>query len=340
MNELSPEDIAHQQELLRIYRHTLAVYEQQEALHGRAYVPPFIVHGIQEAREHIAGIKKRLWHWGIAVPHNPSDTSSTSPSGVLNSDRYTILSTASKGGRAMVYMARDNMLRRNVFLKVAHQITKRQDFLREAQIAVKLNHPSIIRWHDLVQDSDGTVYGVQEYIRGSSLEQLKRKTLLKPSLIIKILIQVAEALHYGHCNGVLHLDLNLGNILVDAQGKAYVLDFGILNPEPGSIIGRRHYMAPETLLGVSDFKDPRTDIWNLGSIMYELLTGEHPFFNEGSLGANLQQLLRIPPQRPTILNNRVPQQLEIICLKCLSFERGDRYDTAALLATDLRQVLR
>jgi len=172
---------------------------------------------------------------------------SGSGSGALRAGRYVVENQIAVGGAAKIFMARDTVLNRRVVLKVAHSPTSGDAFAREASIAAQLRHPAIVTWYDFGRDENGKAYAVQEYIESKTLGKLHSSGRLSFSDSVRVLIDVAEALDFGHHKGFLHLDLNLDNILVDDTGHAHVLDFGVI--PVGMAGGRMAYMAPETLNG-------------------------------------------------------------------------------------------
>lgn len=265
-----------------------------------------------------------------------TDTESAPSSNQIG--RYKIEGDVAAGARARVVRAWDTLLNRPVMLKMAQDTNQAADFIREAQIAAQFRHPSLVAWYDVGCDDNGRVFAVQEYVEGSTLAKLYRSRTFSLTDRVNVLIEVAEALHHGHLTGHLHLDLNLDNILVDGAGRAHVLDFGALRPRPGSIVGRLAYIAPETMKGENDFKDGRTDVWNLGIVMYQVFTGRLPF--EGNLGELSESIVTEDPPPPASIDSTVPPVLNGICMKCLSKAKDGRYQSAKALADDLKSWLR
>jgi serine/threonine-protein kinase len=264
---------------------------------------------------------------------------------------YELLEEIGRGGMGVVYKARQKTLDRTVAVKMilathlaSPEHTRR--FQVEAWAAARLRHANITQIHDVGQHH-GQHYFTMEYIEGESLAQRIARQRLSFDEIVRLVSIVAQAVDHLHTHGVVHRDLKPSNILLDGDDQPYVTDFGLAKVfVPGSeatatgvIAGTPSYMAPEQASGRSSEVGPAADIYSLGAILYELLTGEPPFRQESPLDTLLDILGR-EPRWPRQLNPRVPHGLELICLKCLAKSPADRYRSAAALADDLERFAR
>jgi formylglycine-generating enzyme required for sulfatase activity len=262
--------------------------------------------------------------------------------------RYRVIRRLSEGGFGIVYLAEDQDLHRPVAIKVprrsafdsARQI---EMFLHEARMAARLSHPAIVAVYDVGRCQDGSIYIVLEYIDGKTLSDVMKAGELPLERMAGLLARVAEAVHHAHQRGLVHRDLKPANILVDSQGNPRVADFGLALHEDvqrlrlGEVEGTAPYMAPEQVRGETHLLDRRTDVWALGVILYQVLAGRKPF--SGATPEVIDEILYRDPRPPRLSDDRVPAELERICLKCLSKRMADRYATTAALAEDLRLFL-
>lgn len=264
---------------------------------------------------------------------------------------YELIREIGRGGMGVVYEAKQKGLDRSVAVKMilaghlaSPEIVRR--FQAEAKAAARLRHSNIVHIHD-VGCFNGQDFFAMEYIEGKSLEKPIADGPVEVSLAVRLISTVARAVEHLHQQGVLHRDLKPSNILLDAEGQPFVTDFGLAKvfaPDSettatGIIAGTPSYMAPEQASGRRAEVGPATDVYSLGAILYELLTGVPPFRAETALDT-LMEVLGSDPAMPRSLNPRIPRGLELICLKCLAKEPGERYTSAAALADDLDRFAR
>jgi tetratricopeptide (TPR) repeat protein len=271
---------------------------------------------------------------------------------------YEIRREIGSGGMGSVYLAvRVDDYHQQVALKVMRAGLATDELLQrfrtERQVLAGLNHPHIARLLDGGTAEDGLLYFVMEYIEGRPIDRHCNDQALSARDRARLLLPVCAAVEYAHRHTVVHRDLKPGNVLVTADGSPKVLDFGLakrLAPEPaagdraggrtetGVILGTPGYMAPEQAGGKSGETGPAADVWALGAILYELLTGRPPFRADTPLDT-LMQVLREEPVPPSRLHPKLPRDLETVCLKCLQKEPHKRYPSARALGDDLQRFL-
>ncbi len=283
-----------------------------------------------------------------AAPINPETLKSA---GLPQIPGYEVLEILGRGGMGVVYKARHLLLNRVVAIKVLPLGVTAADslsrFHREAQSVAGLTHPNIVRVYDLGQ-FQGQWFISLEYVEGGTLSEVVRQGPLPPQRVAELMLDLARAIHHAHQHGIIHRDLKPSNVLLDSSGLAKIGDFGLAKsleqPEMkltmvGQIMGTPAYMAPEQATGKAGYATPQSDIYSLGTIFYEMLTGSSPFKAE-SVGQMLMKVMLEPPTPPHQLNPNVDRQLEIMCLKCLEKDPARRYQTAQALADELAAWLR
>ena len=265
--------------------------------------------------------------------------------------RFEVLALLGQGGFGSVYKARDPELDRVVAIKVPRpgafgSSGDAERFLREARSAARLRHPGIVPVHEIGHER-GLPYIVADFIDGTTLNDHMAHGPLGFRESALLVAQLAEALDFAHRHQVIHRDIKPGNVLLDRTGRPHLTDFGLArrNDEreitltmDGQIVGTPAYMAPEQAAGDLARVDSRSDVYSLGVVLYELLTGGLPF--RGTMRMLLHQVQHEEPRPPRRLNDRIPRDLETVCLKAMAKDPRRRYPSAGALAEDLRRFLK
>ena len=267
--------------------------------------------------------------------------------GKVIGNRYEIVETIGKGGMAIVYKAKCLKLNRYVALKVLRpEFREDKDFITrfkaEAQSAASLSHPNIVSVYDVGQDGDLN-YIVMEYVEGVTLKQyMDAKGVLPWREAVDYTAQISAGLEHAHKNGIIHKDIKPHNIMITREGTLKITDFGIAKVISSSTIttgnttmGSVHYFSPEQARG--GYTDYKTDIYSLGVVLYEMVTGRLPFDGDSAIAIAMQHIEK-EPIPPTELNPDIPQSLENVIRKAMSKEQAMRYDSVTEMMQDLKKV--
>src|SRR5437899_3443896 len=264
---------------------------------------------------------------------------------------YELLEGVGRGGQGVVFRARQKSLNRIVALKVinlgqwASQAHLRR-FRLEAEAAARLEHPGIIPIHE-VGERDGSCYFSMKFVEGGQLDEVVRRKPMSIRQAAELIAKVAHTVHYAHEHGILHRDIKPGNILLDAKGEPHLTDFGLARlvesessvTQTLDVLGTPSYMAPEQAMGNNSAVSSATDVYGLGGVFYQLLTGQPPFAG-GATYETIKLLLDTEPKKPRLLNPKIHRDLSTICLKCLEKDPNRRYSSALALAEDLERWLK
>lgn len=259
-----------------------------------------------------------------------------------------LIELAGEGHFGTVWKARDSELDRIVAVKIPRTsdlgAVTVELFMREARAAAQLRHPNIVPVYEVGKEAE-TIYIVSEFIQGVTLAEVIDERRPDPNSAAKLCAAIGRAVHHAHENGVVHRDLKPGNVIIDRDGQPHVMDFGLAKRDAGEItitvsgrlLGTPAYMSPEQASGHGHHADRRSDVYALGVMLYELLTGSRPF--EGETRMLVHQILTEEPLPPRRFDRDVPRDLETICLKAMSKEPAQRYATAEAFADDLQRFL-
>src|SRR5256886_4902800 len=281
---------------------------------------------------------------GIDDPRHPADMR-------MDFGDYELLEEIGRGGQGVVYRARQKSLNRTVALKViglgqwATQAHLKR-FRREAEAAANLDHPCIVPIYE-VGEREGSCYFSMKFIDGGQLDEVAKRTPLPIRNAAELIAKLARTVHYAHEHGILHRDIKPGNILLDAKGEPHLTDFGLARlletkstvTHTMDVLGTPSYMAPEQARGHNEQLTSATDVYGLGAVFYQLLTG-HPPFAGGTTYETVRLVLETEPRQPRLWNRKIDRELSTICLKCLEKDSTRRYSSALALAEDLEHWLK
>jgi TolB-like protein/Tfp pilus assembly protein PilF len=264
---------------------------------------------------------------------------------------YELLEVIGRGGQGVVYRARQKSLNRTVALKViglGHWATEAhlKRFRREAEAAARLDHPCIVPIHE-VGEREGSCYFSMNLVEGSQLDDVAKREPMPLRRAAELIAKLARAVHYAHEHGILHRDIKPGNVLLDRNGEPHLTDFGLARlvetestvTHTMEVLGTPSYMAPEQAVGDNAAVSNATDVYGLGAVLYQLLTG-HPPFAGGTTYETIKLLLNTEPRLPRVLNPKIDRDLSTICLQCLEKDPKRRYSSALALGEDLERWLK
>jgi TolB-like protein/predicted Ser/Thr protein kinase/Flp pilus assembly protein TadD len=264
---------------------------------------------------------------------------------------YEVQEEIGRGGQGAVYRARQKSLNRTIALKViglGHWATEShlKRFRREAEAAASLEHPCIVPIYE-VGERDGSCYFSMQFIDGGQLDEVVKRESMPVRRAAELIAKVARTVHYAHEHGILHRDIKPGNILLDGKGEPHLTDFGLARlvetestvTRTMEVLGTPSYMAPEQAVGNNEGVSSATDVYGLGAVLYQLLTG-HPPFAGGTTYETIKLLLDTEPRQPRAWNSKIDRDLSTICLKCLEKDPQRRYSSALALAEDLERWLK
>src|SRR3989454_7660167 len=285
----------------------------------------------------------------VAAGHNKIAADAAKMLGELGD--YELLEEIGRGGQGVVFRARQKSLNRTVALKViglGQWATKAhlKRFRREAEAAASLDHPCIVPIYE-VGEREGSCYFSMKFVEGGQLDEVIHRTPMSIRQAAELIAKVARTVHYAHEHGILHRDIKPGNILLDTNGEPHLTDFGLarlLESESTithtlEVLGTPSYMAPEQAAGNNAGLSSATDVYGLGAVFYQLLTG-HPPFAGGTTFETVRLVLDTEPRQPRLWNPKVDRDLSTICLKSLEKDPKRRYSSPLALAEDLERWLR
>src|ERR1700730_14836632 len=264
---------------------------------------------------------------------------------------YELVEEIGRGGQGGVYRARQKSLNRTVALKViglGHWASTPhlKRFRHEAEAAASLEHPQIVPIYE-VGERDGSCYFSMKFIEGGQLDEVVKREQMSSRRAAELLVKIAGTVQFAHEHGILHRDIKPGNILLDRQGEPHLTDFGLARlieqestvTNSFDVLGTPSYMAPEQAAGNAKELTAAADVYSLGAVFYQMLTGQ-PAFAGGTTYETIRLVMETEPRNPRLWNPKVDLDLATICLKCLEKDLKKRYETADALAQDVERWLR
>ena len=264
---------------------------------------------------------------------------------------YDLLEEIGRGGQGVVYRARQKSLNRTVALKVIglgqwSSTPHLKRFRHEAEAAARLEHPQIVPIYE-IGERDGSCYFSMKFVEGGRLDEIVKREPMPSRRAAELLVKIARTVQFAHERGILHRDIKPGNILLDRRGEPQLTDFGLARlieqestiTNSFDVLGTPSYMSPEQAAGRTKELTGATDVYSLGAVFYQMLTGQPPFAG-GTTYETIRLVLETEPRNPRLWNPKVDVDLATICLKCLEKDPARRYQTAVALAEDLERWLR
>src|SRR5712691_1544051 len=292
-----------------------------------------------------------LFRTGLGSLNDESDHAEEPKRMQMQFGDYDLLEEIGRGGQGVVYRARQKSLNRTVALKVIglgqwSSTPHLRRFRHEAGAAARLEHPQIVPIYE-IGERDGSCYFSMKFVEGGQLDQVIRREPISPRRAVELLVKLARTVQFAHEHGILHRDIKPGNILLDRHGEPNLTDFGLARlienqsmvTNSFDVLGTPSYMAPEQAAGHTKELTPAVDVYALGAVFYQMLTGEAPFAG-GTTYETIRMVLETEPRNPRLRNPKVDVDLATICLKCLEKDPKKRYATAEALAQDVERWLR
>ena len=290
-----------------------------------------------------------LFRTGLGSEGDESADSSSAP--MFDFGDYELLAEIGRGGQAVVYRARQKSLNRTVALKVIglgkwSSTPHLRRFRQEAEAAASLEHPRIVPIYE-IGESNGSCYFSMKFIEGGQLDEVIKREPISPRRAAELLVKIARTVQFAHDHGILHRDIKPGNILLDGQAEPHLTDFGLARlvenqstvTNSFDVLGTPSYMAPEQAAGRTKGLTAAADVYSLGAVFYQTLTGQPPFAG-GTTYDTIRMVIESEPRSPRLWNPKVDVDLATVCLKCLEKDPQRRYASAKTLAEDLEHWLR
>ena len=291
-----------------------------------------------------------LFKTGLGLAADGGAVSKT-PAPMMEFGDYELLEEIGRGGQAVVYRARQKSLNRTVALKLIglgqwSSTPHLKRFRHEAEAAASLEHPQIVPIYE-IGERDGSCYFSMKFVEGGPLDEVAKREPMSTRRAAELLVKIARTVHFAHEHGILHRDIKPGNILLDKNGEPHLTDFGLARlieqdstvTNSFDVLGTPSYMSPEQAAGRTKEVSAAADVYSLGAVFYQMLTGEPPFAG-GTTYETIRMVLETEPRDPRTRNGKVDVDLATICLKCLEKDPTRRYQSAAALADDIEHWLR